>query len=616
MSQGLRVAVSLAALGLGVAVLSADPAMSSEQALRALRGLAGAGLWGLGAVALGGVLLGECGAVAALALGVGVLGLLLLPVAALGLLAPPMLVGVLVALLCLWLLRPAVRWPELDGAALAVGALLAGPLLIGALAPPTDTDEIYQHLALPAQLLRTGGLVGGLLHPDGSRPMGLHLVYAAVMAVGGEPAPKLLHLGLGLACVLHTRTLGRAWLGSAAGDLAALLLLGSFSVVRELPLAHNNLPTALCALLALEAAREQRLGRVSAFAGLALATKYLAAPAVAGVMLAALAGQGRAGIGRAGLGRLVLCGLGALAWVAPWWLRNALEGLHPLFPYAGWPDADNFTFAYIERYGVGRDPLDLLLLPWNLTVLAQTDTYQFLGRVSPAGLALLPAAALAAWREPGVRAVALAGAVAFVGWAAGPHWLRYLLPMAPLVALALGAGAQALTGWGRAGVLALWVVGLPANWGAVLADAAAQAPVVLGRAPREALLAERVHGWEAVDWVNRYAPLDARVALLFAWPGYYLERPYILGSVEDHVPSRHLLLTQQDQALGLLRELGVTHVLAGKVRFLRKSYPFLDDTTFEAQFSAPGARLDELLLREGVVVYESGRFGVWRLPPP
>ncbi|MCB9764525.1 MAG: hypothetical protein H6739_32420 [Alphaproteobacteria bacterium] len=601
-------------LALAVAVFAYDPAPvpTVEAAARAGQGLAAALAVGLAATGLGGALLRHARLGAAFGLGAGVLGLALLPLGALGLLSPWMLAGVVVAAASGWLMRPRIELPRPGPLALGVLLAVALPALLSALAPPTDTDEIYQHLALPRLMLHGGGLPGGLLHPDGSRPLPIHLLFAVALGLGGEAAPKLLHLGWAGLLVATTASLGRRLLGAPAGALAALALVGSYTFTRELGLAYNNLPTALWGLLALEAALEDRRWRMACFAGMALAAKYTAAPLIVGIYLLWWARRGLRAVPE-----MALLTVTALAWVAPWWLRNAATGLHPLFPYAGWPASDRFVFAYVERYGLGRDLGDLLLLPWNMTVYAETTSYTFLGRISPAGLLCLPGLVWAWLRNDSlVRPVAGVGLVAFVGWAAGPHWLRYLLPAAPVLALMVGAGYAALPRWGRAVVLAGWLAGLPSNLGPWLRLVAGDAPVAMGLQPREALLAERVPGWAAVDWVNRYAPADARVALLFAWPGYYLEKPYVLGSVEDHVPARHLLFSHGADSLRLLRELGVTHVLAGRVGFIRKSYPFLDEATFQEQFSAPEQQLQDLLLAEGVLVFESGRYGVWRLRAP
>ena len=73
--------------------------------------------------------------------------------------------------------------------------------------------------------------------------------------------------------------------------------------------------------------------------------------------------------------------LGAAGLLLPWWMRNVVEGLHPLFPYAGWPG--DLTFQYLERYGAGRTAMDFLMLPWNAIMTAEVDSYRFMGQLHP-----------------------------------------------------------------------------------------------------------------------------------------------------------------------------------------------------------------------------------------
>ncbi len=624
----IRALSGLLVVGLGLAafVLQVGQPWTVAAAGRALQGLLGAGLWacaglGVGALLLGGRERREVDAVQAFALGLGVLGLVLLLVAAVPGLLGTFGLGLVAVLGVACRLRgPKLSWPEVPAVVWMLLAVWALPGLLDALAPPVDTDEVYLHLALPKILLTDGGLAGGFFQPDGSRPLPVHLLWTGALALGGEAAPKLLHLVwalvLGLAVV---RTAERRY-GGAAGVLALALLLGSYSFVRELGLAYNNLPAALWVLLALDAALEVRAEpsqaglaaprwRLACFAGMALAAKYTAAPAVVAVYVVAWARLGWRRVPQVAL----LSGL-ALAWVVPWWVRNGLEGLHPLFPYAGWPDDVPIHFMLADKYGVGREVLDLLLLPWNATVEARTDSFAFLGRVTPAALALGPLALVfGVLRRDGV--VAAAG-IAFVGWGLGPHWLRYLLPASPLLAVAAVSCLGDLGRWGRVGVWGIWGLGLPANLGPWLVDVVDRAPAAVGAEAREDLLARRIHGWEAVAWINSHTDPEERTALLFAWPTYYVERPTLLGSVEDHIPSRFLVLRHGAETLGVLREAGVRYVLANRVRFLDKSYPFLSPEEVEAQFRAPVAALERGLLAEGVLVFEQGRFGVWRLHGP
>ena len=122
--------------------------------------------------------------------------------------------------------------------------------------------------------------------------------------------------------------------------------------------------------------------------------------------------------------------------------------------------------------------VDFLALPWNATVHGDPYSYMFLGRITPVALVLAPAA-LWAWVR-GERWIAVA-ALGFLGWAIGPHWLRYLLLPSAVLALAAGEGFARLPRWGQVIAVSVWVLGLPSNWGPWLEK---QAPsVALGEEP-------------------------------------------------------------------------------------------------------------------------------------
>ena len=143
-------------------------------------------------------------------------------------------------------------------------------------------------------------------------------------------------------------------------------------------------------------------------------------------------------------------------------------------------------------------------------------------------------------------------------------------------------------------------------------------PASTTEAKTQAFLHDEIRGWEAVDWVNQHTPEDARVAMLFSWPKLYLERAAVLGSVEDHVPSRVFLERHGEQSLQKLKSSGVTHLVVagacdGCKNFLAKSYPFLSSSEFEEQFREPENLLRSLLIDDAAKVFESAKYSVWRL---
>jgi hypothetical protein len=606
------VTAALAVLIAG-AFLVADPAGSirGEAARAGLIALCATGAMILAAAGAGGVLLGriapelaegEDSGIHALLLGLLLWGLGGLLLAVLGGLSGPGVVALAAALSAGWLARPRLRLPAVPPLALAAIGVVALVGLVDAMAPPIETDELYYHLALPAKMLRAGGLVGGVLEPDGSRPMILHLPMTCLLLLGGDIAPRLLHLALTVALLLACVSIGRRHASEHAGVFAALALAGSWSVVHEAGLASNNIPTALAAFVALDAALRGQRTALALLLGLALSIKYTAAGAAGGVILiAAMSWSSR-----------VLVGVGALAVVAPWWLVNLAHGLHPLFPFAGW--SGDLSFEYLEKYGFGRQPLDLLLLPLRAVFSAEPTSFRLLGRISPLLLAMLPATLWHARRHPATRRLLLASAVAGVMWAAGPHWLRYLLPALPMIALAAAAGVGALSERGRGALLVCLLAGLPANLGPLLPRLADRLPAATGRETTAAYYDRVEDTWPAMSWASENLPEDARVALLYTWTGYLLRRDYVLGSVEDHIPVRHWLLTHGHDSLAALRQEGVTHLIVGRIGFLHKTYSFMPKPAFQEAFLEPLAMLEALLLEEAVLIHEARRVRIYRLP--
>lgn len=463
--------------------------------------------------------------------------------------------------------------------------------LVDVLAPPVDTDEIYQHLALARRILDTHGLVGGFDHPDGSRPMPVQLGYAALHVLGGEGAPRLWHLAVTATLLGTITTIARERYGRAG--LGAIALVGSYSFLVEAGLAYNDLPAALFVLLAGEALLRDHDRAFGLYGGLALCAKYTAAPVLVGLGLVAMVQRRRIPWGAAL----------ALVPLLPWWLHNAVDGLHPMFPYAGWPDVGGFVFAYPEKYGMGRAPLDLLKLPWNVLMQARTDNFHFLGRINLAWALLVPVALWKERRHPYAAALVFAG----IGWAAGPQLLRYLLPVAGIAAVLV---ASVRLRWP---VLALLIGSLPHNLIPLLVHAPEKLAASLGVEPRDVYLEQNLSAAKALAYLRDEVPHDAPVAMLFSWQGYHVEQPWILGSVEDHVPSRWWLLEHGDHALTDLRDQGVRYLLVGDIFFLKKDYPTLSIADFDRQFDSPVDQLRALLERDATLRFSARRWEVWEL---
>ena len=145
---------------------------------------------------------------------------------------------------------------------------------------------------------------------------------------------------------------------------------------------------------------------------------------------------------------------------------------------------------------------------------------------------------------------------------------------------------------------------------------ASEASVATGAETADSYLTRELPAWPALRYARAWIPNDDRVALLGAWGGYYIDQDYVLGSVEDHVPTRYWLALHGDNALKALADLGVRWLVVGDLPRLRKVYRFLDESTYVQQFREPAAHLDRLLLRDARRVYSANHTAIWRLDAP
>jgi hypothetical protein len=637
---GLGIAAGVVCgVALAGAFVALDPARTVTTAAleTALPGIATACVTALACTVSGNALLrrwsrdlgtGPAGWAYAAGLGLAVLGALAAVPAALGVaLSLPVAWALILAVLLGGALAGGfrdVRAPRLSAATVVVGVVALFPGFIEALAPPTDTDEIYYHLDLAREIATRGGLPGGWLTPNGSRPLPVHLVHAVLFGAGGETAPRLLALLTLGAVALAARELGDARFGRG-GSLPALALLGSFSFVREAGMAYSEPFVALGLLLAAEALLRGHFRAMGLAAGLALAAKYTAAPVVAGLFLAASLEDRETLRGR--LRALVVPALLAVAPTVPWLARNVLSDLHPLFPFAGWPAPASgapLVFAWPEKYGMGRSVLDFVRLPLDLLFRAETGSFVYLGRINLAWGVLVPAAVFASFRSDSrhdARRLLVVVLLGFAGWAAGAQLLRWLVPLSGVAALFAAAAANAAPGGAvtrglRIAAGMALAASLPANLAPAWERAAARIDVARGAETRDAFLARELPAWGALAFLRDSVPPDAVVAQLLSWQGYWIPQPHVLGSVEDHVPTRWWLATHGDDALPALAREGVRYLLVGDLDFLPRSYPFLSPTELDAQFRAPARLLRERLLHDATRVHAEGRWEVWRLDPP
>lgn len=529
----------------------------------------------------------------ALVAGMLLCGLAALLLGALGLLNTTAFVTLAIIGLTGWIRR---RCPPPPWIAVVVAIVLSLPGLIDALGPVSGIDEVYLHVGVSQQLLFSETLIGGPLHPNASRPLTLQLIYTGLLSLGVPSSLACFHWFVSMAVLTLVVQIGHHHFGRwSIGVLAAGMLGLSTTMQESLGQAASDIPTALAVLAAMDAAVRKRIRTGTIAAATAFSIKYTSAAPLLGVLVAS----------RLPLRHMIAVSGLMMVLVSPWWIRNALEGLHPLFPFTGW-DEPTMVFQAAEKWGSGRGLFDFAALPYRAVFDANPETHTFHGRLHPyflLGCLPIPIA----WRSKRLRPWVVASVAGCVGWAAGPHWLRYLIPTLPILALT-AAAATAPLAHGRIRSLLVW-------GGLTLL-----APLGLKGTPQR--IAHHTHTLSsstetetgAIEFCNRHLPTDATVALLFSWNSASIHRSQILGSVEDHIPTRHFLMRHAEDPIAALRTKGATHVLIRNVAFPRAVYDYVDDIQYITEFLEPVEQANSQLLMNADVLFSDRTHRVYRLP--
>jgi 4-amino-4-deoxy-L-arabinose transferase-like glycosyltransferase len=485
-----------------------------------------------------------------------------------------------------------------SAAALAIAFLTA-------LAPETEYDALWYHLGLP-KLWLEAGRPADLVHEYVSLyPLQWDLVFTAGLVFGGPVSAKLLHficlpLGALLAWQLSRRLAPQAepWLAVALFLTIPTVLWESTTAYVDLALALHVGLGVLALLRWIDGGGRAWFGLAVLTLGLAMAIKHLALVAVAilapGLVLWLWRREGWP-LARA-LGPAVLLVVLALLVPLPWYARAWVASGNPFFPElfgifgASPPErwdhlAERGLTGFKARFGVPRTPMNLLALPWDMTMHAA----RYGGTLGPLFLLLLPALAL--FRGAGARLTWMPWFVLFfmAVWASpiSSFQLRFLVAVAPVLAVLGAEAARRLTAAAPpagskvfAGLLlALLALNLPpftrfherdrVGWDGWLTHVIHAVPldVVLGRQSEGQYLARHIPTYGAWQFVNRATRPDARVMTLRGGDHYYSHRWRIAHVSPVARAAAWQPVGEEPTALRELRALGVTHLLVDRRSF-------------------------------------------------
>ena len=454
--------------------------------------------------------------------------------------------------------------------------LLLLPYLAMAAAPPWYRDSLTYHLALPRIYANSGGYAPTDEIVFSFFPLAWQSGLAMLHSLGqdGFPPfnPRMVTAWLSGGTALATAGLAR--LAGAEGPWPALAAACFLLVPTQIEFGTSCYVMEWMTLLCVLAVAGRSIGGergvliAGVSAGFAASTKY------SGLFVVLLIGLS--------LFRRPREAARFIGWSAafgcPFYIRNMLQKGNPFFPLGydwfggeGWSEWRHMAYSYtLADYGMGREALDYLLLPFRAFTTTDMNT-AFQGSAGPlAGFAFC----LMLWAALKRREEAwLAGAAFCTGWlllwAGSVQQIRFLVPAVP-ISLAFAAAAMPA---GRARL-----AGIPILIGA-MAWAASPAGELWSRQHTREVLAGELGKDEFLDrMLPENHPIYRRInqmdtgKIWLVWMreyAYYLDPPARIDSVFGAWRWEEALEAPSNtELLGALERDGISHVLINHRFFL------------------------------------------------
>lgn len=544
--------------------------------------------------------------------------------------------------------RPRGRWQVLLALFIAATLLLA---LATALVPPTDWDGLVYHLVGPQRYLQAHRLTFEFDNYYLFFPSFTEMLFTVGMALRGDVLARLVHFGYLLLTLGALAAFATRYWKRRTGLLAVALFVAIPTAVQiatwsyvDLALTFYNLAAVYAILNWLhpdsapdlngEAAGSSDTGWLvlsGLFAGASLSIKYTGVVTllVLGAVLLWALLRRRLTVGRFLNGVFATTGL-ALAVTAPWYIKNAIVAGNPIYPLVwGGREWNEISSRWLLVLGEEMSLLDLLAVPWTLTILGTQGTVAYDATFSPLFLALLPLLLVVRRQARGLGELLLAAAVGFLFWLVsgaasyGTFVLqgRMVLPIFAPLSLLCAFSLDGLEIWDRKSfslqrvlkmiILLTMAFGLLSQ--IILTISLNPWPYLVGLQSRDDYLdrytSQRFH--QAITFVNENLPPDGKV--LFAWEprSYGTLIPHEADVLFDNFAQRLARHGSPEAVVAGLREEGFTHVLVN--RFI---YPWIAaDYPITPEEKAGWEAFQSQVLTEEATIHAEGEYFVLYVLP-
>lgn len=490
---------------------------------------------------------------------------------------------------------------------------------IAASAPPSSSDAISYHLAMPKLFISHGSITSLPSIIPSYYPLGTEMLYLDALLLDGGVLAELIAAYIALLTAGNVYLVGRRW-SELTGILAAAIfyslpLVSVYNVRGFVDISAALYATAGTLLLLdwLEHKRYAFLFVAGFLFGASAVTKISAYPIP---LIMGIALLHRATL-QTLLKRALLYSSGVLIVITPWIARTTLLTHNPVYPlfyslFGGPYVSERLAQFWVEEslafVGFGTSITALFMLPWNVTMYPTA----FNEAVSVGPLLLMAVPLVIFINDKKILALLAASALLFIVWFYTAQSLRYIFFGWALLSIIASYALTHLTQ--RTKIVALALTGAVlmihvAIWAGANYD---EVFVATGVTDKETFLSEHVTNYDLLMFTNTLP--SARLCLFGEIRGYYSEHDYIWCNPAFQGYVNFFELTTSQELHDTLKHANVTHVVwdgsieGAHIYHEAQGLPLATQAFVNAQ-----TLMSEFLNEHGTLIYESERGRVYEV---
>lgn len=429
-------------------------------------------------------------------------------------------------------------------------------LIVHALTPVWDYDALLYHLEVPRRFISHGGIYFDPEVMRSAYPYLGEMLFAVGIMFRLESLAKLVHLTYAVLFILGVYTLGVRFFDRRTALTAVGILVGVPSFVLWSTWASIDFAWAGYELWSVYAVSlwlgdtnrrsSKWLILAGVMSGFAVGTKYISLPPllIMAVLVLWFSRHRLQKPVREALRDLWIFALSAGLVMGAWYIKNLILTGNPVYPLVfggpGWDPLENRVFdTYMQTFGMGKTPLDLVLLPYT--------TFAHQGRFSTMPQEIIHPLLWLAFIFPFLTKsskyslLIVYTILYFAWWFVGSQVIRLMLPVTAFLALFAGHVIERFPKWaGNALKLSLvsGVIIVSLVYHTLTLKNGGAFAYVTGQKSAEAFLELFVDDYSVKRYIQASLPLQERALFLWDGRGYYCD-------------SRCIADTEQSLAVGL-----------------------------------------------------------------